>query len=196
MKRVNGTSPNKNTLFFSIFVRNYHLSLIGRCAAPILLLTALGGIVVLYFLSSLAGSSENSRAKESPCQLPAESAEHSAQSTKTYWKAGPIPGDFEYWFFNHTEGRIVWKWHHYFDIYEEIFRRFKQREHPITMLEIGTRDGGSLDMWKQYFGPSSKIIGLDINPHAQAFEDSRRNISMHIGSQNDRQVFVFPKLLC
>jgi len=100
--------------------------------------------------------------------------------------ATPIPGDIENWFFNHKVGRVVWKWHHYFDIYEEIFRRFRWEDHPVSFVEIGTRDGGSLEMWKSYFGPSSRIIGIDINPKAEVFHNIERNITMHIGSQNDR----------
>ena len=59
------------------------------------------------------------------------------------------------------------------------------------MLEIGVRDGGSLDMWKNYFGPTSRIIGLDFNPNAQVFNDPERNISVLIGSQSDRYFFSF-----
>ena len=40
----------------------------------------------------------------------------------------------------------VHKWHHYFDIYERHFGRYRDR--PIKMLEIGVFRGGSLRMWK------------------------------------------------
>ena len=64
-------------------------------------------------------------------------------------------------YFSHNEGRIIHKWHHYFDIYHNHFCRF--RDLPITILEIGVYKGGSLQMWKNYFGPKAKIYGVDID---------------------------------
>ena len=55
----------------------------------------------------------------------------------------------------------VHKWHHYFEIYERHFSRFRDR--PIRMLEIGVFRGGSLRMWKQFFHPDSIIVGIDID---------------------------------
>ena len=169
--------------------------LLARHAVPLLLVGVVLGTVLFHFtLSDFGGlvygglgQNKDAPANDSPCKPHVESPQLHSQPL-AYCQGAPIPGDFEKWFFNHTEGKIVWKWHHYFDIYEEILRRFRQRDHPVTMVEIGTRDGGSLEMWKQYFGPSSRIIGMDINPNARAFEDPRKNIAMHIGSQNDRYV--------
>ena len=39
-------------------------------------------------------------------------------------------------------------------------------------------------MWKKYFGPRAKIIGIDINPECKEYEES--NISIRIGDQGDR----------
>jgi tRNA G46 methylase TrmB len=46
-------------------------------------------------------------------------------------------------FLNHR-GRIVHKWTHYFPIYERHFDRFVNR--PMTFIEIGCGEGGSLQM--------------------------------------------------
>ena len=32
----------------------------------------------------------------------------------------------------------------------------------MTFLEIGVSLGGSLEMWRNYFGPEATIVGLDI----------------------------------
>ena len=74
------------------------------------------------------------------------------------------------------------KWLHYLDIYERHFERFKGKE--ITVLEIGVSHGGSLQMWKHYFGVKAKIYGIDINPKCKEFEEE--NIKIFIGSQSDR----------
>src|SRR4030081_2778881 len=44
-------------------------------------------------------------------------------------------------FFNrHRQGRGIWKWDHYFDIYHRHFSRFRGRE--VHVLEIGIYSGG------------------------------------------------------
>ena len=48
----------------------------------------------------------------------------------------------------------------YFDIYESLFKEFKNK--PITFVEVGIFGGGSLFMWKKYFHPKSRIIGIDL----------------------------------
>jgi hypothetical protein len=40
------------------------------------------------------------------------------------------------------------------------------------MLEIGVQSGGSLEMWKSYFGPNLRYYGVDINPYTKVlFEE-------------------------
>jgi len=85
-------------------------------------------------------------------------------------------------YFNQNNGRLIDKWIHYFDIYERHFNRFKEKE--VVILEIGISQGGSLEMWKDYFGSKAKIFGIDINPNCKAFEEE--NVQIFIGSQSDR----------
>ena len=51
------------------------------------------------------------------------------------------------------------------------------------MIEIGVMGGGSLAMWKEYLGPESQIIGVDINPDCKIHE--AEGIDVFIGSQDD-----------
>jgi len=51
---------------------------------------------------------------------------------------------------------------HHFSIYERHFARF--RGQSIVFYEIGVCDGGSLGMWRRYFGSSAVVVGIDINP--------------------------------
>lgn len=83
-------------------------------------------------------------------------------------------------FQNHT-GRVIHKWIHYFPAYERHFSRYVGR--PLTFLEIGCGRGGSLQMWKKYFGPQATIIGVDIKPKCKEFEEDQINV--RIGSQSD-----------
>ncbi len=86
-------------------------------------------------------------------------------------------------YFRETNDRLIHKWLHYFDIYERHFARFRDKD--ITILEIGVSHGGSLQMWKNYFGSKAKIYGIDINPECKALEEE--NIKIFIGSQSDRK---------
>ena len=85
-------------------------------------------------------------------------------------------------YFNSNTKRRIFKWHHYFEIYDRHFSRFRNKE--INILEIGVLHGGSLQMWKEYFGPKAKIYGIDINPECKKYEEE--NIKIFIGSQSDR----------
>jgi len=80
----------------------------------------------------------------------------------------------------HTSRRIN-KWNHYFEIYDRHFGSFRGR--PVTVLEIGVESGGSLELWRSYFGPSAKILGVDLNPKCRAFEGP--NTFIRIGNQGD-----------
>ena len=84
------------------------------------------------------------------------------------------------YFLNNSHKRLH-KWIHYFDIYETHFARFRGKA-PV-MVEIGVMGGGSLKMWKEYFGEGSRIVGVDINPDCKVHEGE--GIEVFIGSQDD-----------
>jgi hypothetical protein len=96
-----------------------------------------------------------------------------------YWNAR---SDLERLVATHR-GRVINKWRHYYEIYDRHFARFRDRD--ITLLEIGVADGGSLDLWRRYFGPKAKIVGIDINPDCKRFETPGTRI--YVGSQEDAE---------
>ena len=69
----------------------------------------------------------------------------------------------------------------YFDIYDEVFEKYKDKK--ITLVEIGVTNGGSLMMWREYFGDNANIIGIDFNPSAKKWEDY--GFKIYIGDQSD-----------
>ena len=89
--------------------------------------------------------------------------------------------DLERYFYENT-GRVIHKWLHYFEIYDRHFAAFRNR--PVTIVEIGVNKGGSLQMWKNYFGAQAHIYGIDINPDCRRLAEER--IEIMIGSQSDR----------
>jgi cephalosporin hydroxylase len=87
---------------------------------------------------------------------------------------------FEEIFQSHT-GRPSMKWGHYFKIYDTHFQRF--RGNSPSVLEIGIRKGGSLQIWREYFGAGSRVIGVDIDPECRALEED--GFEVFIGDQGD-----------
>lgn len=92
-------------------------------------------------------------------------------------------------YFRQNNGRLINKWIHYFDIYERHFSKY--RNHDVTILEIGAFHGGSLQMWKNYFGEKAKIYAIDYDPRCKTLEEE--NISIYIGSQSDRKFLNYIK---
>ncbi len=76
----------------------------------------------------------------------------------------------------------MWKWTHYLDIYHRHFSKFRGR--AVHVLEIGIYSGGSLDMWKHYFGPRCRVYGVDIEPACKAYEGD--SVKVFVGDQADR----------
>src|SRR6476661_3102904 len=85
-------------------------------------------------------------------------------------------------YFEHNRGRLIHKWMHYFDIYDRHFAPYRGKK--ITVVEFGVSHGGSLQMWKHYFGRKARIIGVDIDPQCAAFTE--RQVEVVIGDQENR----------
>tara|TARA_B110001452_G_scaffold262068_2_gene261589 strand:- start:620 stop:1420 length:801 start_codon:yes stop_codon:yes gene_type:complete len=52
------------------------------------------------------------------------------------------------------------KWSHAFDVYERHLARFRGTD--VVLLEIGINHGGSMRLWREYFGPRATIMGADV----------------------------------
>ena len=72
----------------------------------------------------------------------------------------------------------------YLHIYDLYLRHL--RDKPVSILELGVKNGASLKMWRDYF-PHGKIFGLDLNPACKKFEGGRIK-HIEIGFQDDRNV--------
>jgi hypothetical protein len=97
-------------------------------------------------------------------------------------KQTPAINRLEEFFDNRVEGHGIWKWRHYFDIYDRHLSKFIETD--LTLVEIGVYSGGSLDMWRNYFGARCKIYGVDIAEVCKVYEGPQ--IQIFIGDQEDR----------
>ena len=53
----------------------------------------------------------------------------------------------------------AWKPDYYVGLYEQLFGELRKR--PLTLLELGIHEGGSLKAWEAYF-PHARIAGVDL----------------------------------
>ncbi len=85
-------------------------------------------------------------------------------------------------FFRDNKSNRIFKWEHYFEVYDRHFSRFRG-EYPVV-VEFGVQHGGSARMWKHYFGKEARIIGVDKDPRCALVADE--GIEILIGDQEDR----------
>ena len=77
-----------------------------------------------------------------------------------------------------NNGRIVQKWKHYFPAYERHFAKFVNTD--LTFLEIGCGAGGSLQLWKRYFGPHQESSASTSARSAQSLKRTKSACALAI----------------
>ena len=83
--------------------------------------------------------------------------------------------------FYENTGSAVNKWRHYLDVYDRYLSHYCGKR--VKILEIGVSTGGSMAMWRRYFGEEAKIFGIDINPECAHLGGT--NAEVRLGSQAD-----------
>lgn len=74
------------------------------------------------------------------------------------------------------------KWIPYFEVYERHFSKFVGKA-PV-IVEVGVQGGGSIQMWRKYFGPDAKIYGIDLDPRInEHMPNYDSNVELMIGDQ-------------
>ncbi len=85
-------------------------------------------------------------------------------------------------YFRNNKARRIIKWVDYLDIYHQYFSKYRGK--AMTILEFGVADGGSLQMWKHYFGKKARVIGVDIDSRCRDLTEDQ--IEIYIGDQANR----------
>lgn len=88
-----------------------------------------------------------------------------------------------YEIFKEHEGYSVSKWATYLEVYQSFFEKYRNTD--VVVLEVGINYGGSLEVWRKFFGEKARIIGVDINESCKTLTDVDAEI--YIGSQSDRR---------
>ncbi len=74
----------------------------------------------------------------------------------------------------------------YFQVYEALLAKYKGK--GITFVEVGVFNGGSLAMWRRYFGSAARIIGVDLNPEAKKW--AADGFEIFIGDQSSESFWT------
>lgn len=96
--------------------------------------------------------------------------------------------EFERLFYEH-DGRLIHKWHHYLAVYDRYFSPIRSRHshgsppRPVRFLEIGVSRGGSLQLWRRFFGKGAVIYGIDVDEACR--ERASEGCEVRIGHQAD-----------
>lgn len=97
---------------------------------------------------------------------------------------GPTRNDFASVFFAH-KGKLIDKWEQYIQAYEIELSGILSSNNPITLLEIGVQNGGSLEFWANLLPPGSTVIGLDIDDRIGELAFDNRSIHVHVLDATD-----------
>jgi hypothetical protein len=74
------------------------------------------------------------------------------------------------------------KWEQYLAVYDAELRPWRNKR--VSLLEIGVQNGGSMQLWSQYFAPSSAFIGLDIDERILELTHPE-NVSLKVADASD-----------
>ena len=107
-------------------------------------------------------------------------------SSKPVSRSGPMSE-----LFAQHQGRQVTKWSQYFDIYDQVLSPYRAgfpgapggATRPLRFLELGVFQGGSLELWREFFGADAAIMGIDIDERCAGV--ARADLPVRIGSQAD-----------
>jgi glycosyltransferase involved in cell wall biosynthesis len=74
------------------------------------------------------------------------------------------------------QGKVSDRWASYLSAYDRLFANYQP--YPVSLLEIGIQNGGSLELWSKYFSQAKILVGCDINPDCSqlTYTDPRINI--------------------
>lgn len=116
-----------------------------------------------------------------------ESIEPFARSAHDVLERGD--DDLSRLFYEPTD-KALRKWGHYLPIYERYFSPLRRcvsdggaGVRAPRILEIGVHRGGSLGLWRRYFGSGAVIFGIDIDPACRVYDGA--DGSVRVGSQAD-----------
>lgn len=89
--------------------------------------------------------------------------------------------------YEHHNKKVTAKWSSYINVYEHFFSPYQHK--PICLLELGVQNGGSLEVWSQYFSEAELLIGCDIDQNCEKLHYDDERISLVIGDITEENTY-------
>lgn len=83
-------------------------------------------------------------------------------------------------------GKVSDKWDLYLDEYHNELAKYRSKQ--ISILEIGVQNGGSLEVWAEYFPLAERITGCDIEEKCSELKYDDKRIEVFIGDATSETV--------
>lgn len=80
------------------------------------------------------------------------------------------------------QGKVSDRWASYLSAYDRLFASYQAQ--PVSLLEIGIQNGGSLELWGKYFPQAKILVGCDINPDCSCLTYTDPRINVVVGNAN------------
>ena len=82
-------------------------------------------------------------------------------------------------------GKVSDKWSLYLDEYNKLLTPY--RDKPVRLLELGIQNGGSLELWDQFFPNAEKLVGCDVNPSCADLKYDSARIAVVVADSNTKE---------
>jgi hypothetical protein len=82
-------------------------------------------------------------------------------------------------------GKLSDKWSLYLDEYNRLLAPY--RDKAVRLLELGIQNGGSLEIWDQFFPNAEKIVGCDVNPNCADLKYDSARIAVVVADSNTKE---------
>jgi len=83
-------------------------------------------------------------------------------------------------------GKSSDKWKSYLFVYDNLLKDVRNKVE--NLLEIGVQNGGSLEIWSEYFTSVKNLIGCDINPNCAELSYENTGVKIIIGDASKFEV--------
>jgi SAM-dependent methyltransferase len=84
-------------------------------------------------------------------------------------------------------GKISDRWSSYLVQYDRIL--WPWREKDVRLLEIGIQNGGSLEIWGEYFRNATKLVGCDVDPLCAQLRYGDQRIAVVVADASSEEGF-------
>jgi len=89
--------------------------------------------------------------------------------------------------YQHHAGKVSAKWSSYLSLYDDYFAPY--RDKPIQLLELGVQNGGSLEIWAEYFQNAKQFIACDIDPLCDGLVYDDPRVQLILGDINNKETY-------